>query len=116
MTMNVVNVNDAKAHLSAYLERVERGETIVICRRNQPVAELRPVRSAQRTRSVAPAGTFEVAESFDAPLPAAVLAAFSGQGQALSPESASRPAGPRASPERSPVSGGRPSRPARTRR
>jgi prevent-host-death family protein len=116
MTMNVINVNDAKAHLSAYLERVERGETIVICRRNQPVAELRPVRGAQRTRSVAPAGTFEVADSFDAPLPAAVLAAFSGQDRELSPESVSRPERTTRVAERSPVFGGRPSRKPRTRR
>ena len=42
-TMIPVNIADAKAHLSRYLGRVERGETILLCRRNVPVAELRPL-------------------------------------------------------------------------
>ena len=36
-----VNVAEAKAHLSRYLESVERGETVVLCRRNVPIAEIR---------------------------------------------------------------------------
>ena len=32
---------DAKAHLSEYLRDVKRGETLVICERNVPVAEVR---------------------------------------------------------------------------
>ncbi|MBM4202287.1 MAG: type II toxin-antitoxin system Phd/YefM family antitoxin [Gammaproteobacteria bacterium] len=40
-----VNIHEAKAHLSEYLARVEAGETVTICRRNTPVAELRPVKS-----------------------------------------------------------------------
>jgi antitoxin (DNA-binding transcriptional repressor) of toxin-antitoxin stability system len=41
--MKKVNVQEAKTHRSRYLERVEN-ETIVICRRNEPVAEIKPVR------------------------------------------------------------------------
>jgi prevent-host-death family protein len=40
---DVLNVHEAKARLSELLDRVERGETVVIARRNKPVAELRPV-------------------------------------------------------------------------
>lgn len=40
--MKRVNVADAKAHLSAYLREVKAGETLVICERNVPVAEVRP--------------------------------------------------------------------------
>jgi antitoxin (DNA-binding transcriptional repressor) of toxin-antitoxin stability system len=41
--MRAVNVHEAKSTLSALLLRVEKqGETIVICRNGQPVAELRP--------------------------------------------------------------------------
>lgn len=36
-----VNVQDAKTHLSKYLEQVEKGETILLCRRNVPIAEIR---------------------------------------------------------------------------
>lgn len=38
-----VNIHEAKAHLSEYLARVEAGETVVIARRNKPVAKLVPV-------------------------------------------------------------------------
>jgi len=40
----VVNIHAAKTHLSKLLERVEKGETIVIARAGKPVAELAPVR------------------------------------------------------------------------
>ncbi|MBI3208551.1 MAG: type II toxin-antitoxin system prevent-host-death family antitoxin [Candidatus Solibacter usitatus] len=33
----------AKTHLSRYIDRVENGEVIIVCRHNQPVAELRPI-------------------------------------------------------------------------
>jgi len=38
-----VNVHEAKVYLSRYLDRVVEGETIIVCRRNVPVAELRPI-------------------------------------------------------------------------
>ena len=40
--METVNVYEAKTHLSKLLERVERGETIVIARAGTPVAVLSP--------------------------------------------------------------------------
>lgn len=43
MTMIVINIHEAKAKLSAYLDAVASGETVVICKRNRPVAELRAV-------------------------------------------------------------------------
>jgi prevent-host-death family protein len=44
--MTAINVHQAKAKLSELLDRVERGETVVIARRNKPVAELRPITRA----------------------------------------------------------------------
>jgi prevent-host-death family protein len=41
--MIMVNIADAKAKLSEYLEAVSQGETVVICRHNRPVAELRAI-------------------------------------------------------------------------
>ena len=43
MTMKMVNINEVKAKLSEYLDAVAQGETVIICNRNQPVAELRAV-------------------------------------------------------------------------
>lgn len=39
-----VNVHEAKTRLSQLLEMVEEGETVVIARHGQPVAELVPAR------------------------------------------------------------------------
>ena len=41
-----VSAAEAKAHLSELLDRVERGEEIVITRRGRPVAVLRPWQAA----------------------------------------------------------------------
>ena len=74
-----VDVADAKAHLSSYLDHVARGETIVLCRRNVPVAELRPL--PQRRTEERPVGIdagLVVPDSFFEPLPEDVLRAFEG--------------------------------------
>ena len=70
-----INVHEAQVHLSRYLERVQRGETVVICRRNDPVAELRPLPRKRRTRRPwgLDKGAFVVPADFEAPLPDAEL-------------------------------------------
>lgn len=75
-----LNIAEAKARLSQHLERVERGETIVICRRNVPIAELRPL-SARRTepRPVGIDRGLTLPEGFFEPLPEDVLDAFQGE-------------------------------------
>ncbi len=41
--MIVINIHEAKAKLSEYLDAVAGGERVVICKRNRPIAELRAV-------------------------------------------------------------------------
>jgi prevent-host-death family protein len=41
-----VNIQEAKTHLSRYLDQVEEGEVVVVCRHNQPVAEIRGIQTA----------------------------------------------------------------------
>jgi prevent-host-death family protein len=41
--MNQIGVSAAKKHFDELLARVQRGERVVISRRGQPIAELRPV-------------------------------------------------------------------------
>jgi prevent-host-death family protein len=81
MVMFMVNIAEAKAKLSEYLDAVGRGERVVICRHNRPVAELRAVASATATkrRLGAAAGIVDVPASFFAPLPDAELDAFEGE-------------------------------------
>ena len=43
--MTRVNIQEARAHFSRYIERAVQGEVIIVCRHNQPVAELRAVTS-----------------------------------------------------------------------
>ena len=43
----MVNIADAKAKLSEYIEAVSKGEAVVICRHNRPVAELRAIEPAR---------------------------------------------------------------------
>jgi antitoxin (DNA-binding transcriptional repressor) of toxin-antitoxin stability system len=78
MTMKKVNIFEIKAKMSEYIDLVENGEQIVICRRNQPVAELRAV--AVKRRSERPVGgtRLELPESFFEPLPRDVEDAFYG--------------------------------------
>lgn len=80
--MITINVHEAKAHLSEYLSRVEAGERVLICRRNTPVAELRPVspRRTQRRPIGLAKGKLSIPPSFFEPLPDEVLASFEGRG------------------------------------
>lgn len=47
----LVNIYEAKARLSALLERAQAGEEVVIARAGKPVARLAPIASASATRS-----------------------------------------------------------------
>ena len=38
-----LNLYEVKAQLSKYIEIVEAGEVVVVCKRNVPVAEIRPI-------------------------------------------------------------------------
>ena len=44
MKTTMININEAKTHLSHYSARVRKGERFSLCSRNKPFAELRPLR------------------------------------------------------------------------
>jgi prevent-host-death family protein len=70
-----VSVEEIQRDLAAYLQRVEAGETVVIVRTGQPVAETKPVASCPK--QLRPfglcAGEFTMPEDFDVPLPEDIL-------------------------------------------
>ena len=75
--MIVINIHEAKAKLSAYLDAVATGETVVICKRNRPIAELRAV--AQKRTEPRPLGGTKgivIPPSFFDPMPDDWLDAF----------------------------------------
>ncbi|MFW6228884.1 MAG: type II toxin-antitoxin system Phd/YefM family antitoxin, partial [Alkalispirochaeta sp.] len=43
IVMLLVNIHEAKTHLSEYLNRLDTEQEIVLCKRNVPVAVIRPV-------------------------------------------------------------------------
>ncbi len=74
-----VGVHEAKTHFSSLLRRVAGGEEVVITRGGEPVARLVPARPVRRRRVLGrDAKVVRIAEDFDAPLPADVLADFEG--------------------------------------
>ena len=88
-----VNIHEIKARLSEYLAAVSRGETVIIARRNVPVAELRPVKPAATERRHVGQGPreegYELPDSFWEPLPDELVSAFSGD-EARTPDDATR--------------------------
>jgi antitoxin (DNA-binding transcriptional repressor) of toxin-antitoxin stability system len=82
VTMKNMNINEAKTHLSSCLAQVAKGETIVLCKRNKPVAEIRPIK--QPVKKKRPIGlakkefpSFTIEKSFFEPLPEDIIDAFS---------------------------------------
>ena len=73
-----LNIHEAKTHLSKYLARLRKGETIVLCRRNVPIAEIRALPpEAKKLRPIGLGkGKFKVPRSFFDSLPDDVLDAF----------------------------------------
>ena len=73
-----LNIHEAKTNLSRYLSRLAKGETITLCKRNVPVAEIRPIapdRKERRPIGLAK-GTFKVPKKFHEPLPDKIVNDF----------------------------------------
>jgi len=63
--VKIVNVHEAKTHLSRLLGEVEHGEEITIARAGVPVAKLVPAASIRTRKLGAFAGKVWIAEDFD---------------------------------------------------
>jgi prevent-host-death family protein len=76
-----INITEAKNHLSKYLRRVKKGETIILCERNVPFAEIGPMKpESRKLRPIGlDKGRFIVPENFNDPLPDWLLDAFEGK-------------------------------------
>ena len=79
--MRAVNIHEAKTHLSRYLAKVAKGETILLCKRNVPIAEIRALPKPDKTPRLIGGckGEFEVTPAFFEPLPEDILRAFNGE-------------------------------------
>ena len=76
-----LDVREVKTRLSKCLAKVEKGETILLCRGNQPIAEIRPMPA--KRKKPRPLGLFEgqvkLGPEFFEPLPDELLAYFNGE-------------------------------------
>jgi antitoxin (DNA-binding transcriptional repressor) of toxin-antitoxin stability system len=79
--MTYISIQEVESDPHSYFQRVEAGETLVVTRDQQPVAEIKPMRRQQgKIRPIGlAAGEFKVPDDFDAPLPENVLRDFEGQ-------------------------------------
>ena len=73
-----LNIHEAKTHLSRYLSRLAKGETITLCKRNVPIAEFCPIPpeiKSKRPIGLAK-GSFKVPQKFHEPLPEEIITSF----------------------------------------
>ena len=75
-----VTIDEFQRDPLKYLHQVEAGETLVIVRDDEAIAELTPIVSSKQLRPFGLcAGDFTVSDDFDAPLPEDLLSAFEGE-------------------------------------
>lgn len=80
----IVNIHEAKTHLSRLLEAVERGDEVVIARAGHPIATLSPYRPPKRR--IAPPGSMRrddwwMSDDFNDPIDE-LFEAFAAKGDA----------------------------------
>jgi antitoxin (DNA-binding transcriptional repressor) of toxin-antitoxin stability system len=78
------NINEIKTHFSSFLAKVSNGETVIVCKRNVPIAEIKPIAALpNKKRPIGLAGKeypdFKVSDAFFEPLPDDIVAAFAGE-------------------------------------
>ena len=83
-TMISVNINEIKTHFSSFLAKVSNGETVIVCKRNVPIAEIKPIaKLPNKRRPIGLAGKeypdFKISDAFFDPLPEDIVAAFNGE-------------------------------------
>jgi antitoxin (DNA-binding transcriptional repressor) of toxin-antitoxin stability system len=97
MTMKKVNIFEAKARLSEYLDLVEGGERVVICRRNRPIAELRALPASRGGQRPLGGTELRIPDTFFEPLPIELEETFyaapiaTGRGASTAAERRPRP-------------------------
>ena len=77
--MVIVNVHQAKTHLSRLLAKVEAGEEVVVARRGKPVARLVAFEPRGRRRPDVLKGKVIIPDSFFDPLPEEELKSWEGE-------------------------------------
>jgi antitoxin (DNA-binding transcriptional repressor) of toxin-antitoxin stability system len=71
MKTTMININEAKTHLSGYARRIRKGERFILCDRNKPFAEIRPLPTDSHGRRPfgLARGHLHVPDDFNDPVP-----------------------------------------------
>ena len=78
--MRIINIHEAKTHLSRLVDEVSAGEELTIAKAGKPLARLVPIKPAKRVRKPGfLKGKIRIANDFDAPLPSNLIDAFEGK-------------------------------------
>ncbi len=72
----IINVHQAKTHLSKLLERVRAGEELILAKNGRPYARLVPLEEPKKRRLGAMKGLGKVDPAFFEPLPEEELKAW----------------------------------------
>ncbi len=75
--MHMVNIHDAKTHLSAILKRVSSGEDVLIAKAGKPITRISPIPASSTKRQPGSAkGKIVMTQNFKEPLPEKLLREF----------------------------------------
>jgi len=75
----IINIHEAKTHLSRIVEDVAAGAEVVIAKAGRPIARIVPLENHPRAKKLGLLkGKIKVPDDFNAPLPADVLDEFEG--------------------------------------
>ncbi|HEX7835999.1 MAG TPA: type II toxin-antitoxin system Phd/YefM family antitoxin [Kofleriaceae bacterium] len=73
----IINIHEAKTHLSKIVDEVAAGREVIIAKAGKPMARLAPLARAPRPKKLGLLkGKFKVPDDFNKPLDDAELAAF----------------------------------------
>ena len=77
---NIVNIHEAKTHLSRLIDEVAAGAEIIIAKAGKPTARLSPINAPIKKKNLGLLkGKIKVADDFNTPLADEVLAQFEGR-------------------------------------
>jgi prevent-host-death family protein len=77
---NIVNIHEAKTHLSRLIDEVAAGAEIIIAKAGKPAARLSPINAPVKKKNLGLLrGKIKVADDFNMPMDDDVLAQFEGR-------------------------------------
>jgi prevent-host-death family protein len=77
---NIINIHEAKTHLSRIVDEVAAGSEVIIAKAGKPMARLMPLTGVPRAKKLGLLkGKIKVPDDFNAPLSEDVIADFEGR-------------------------------------